>query len=93
MLAEGRPGTGTRSQRPNFHSWMRKQQPEQLSACITCGTCYRDPNNHPHEYAITAISCTRAGLRSLAERRRESAIRLTGHRKRSTVALIAQPER
>jgi hypothetical protein len=52
VLTEEGSGVGARSHRPDFHSWMRKQQPEQLPACITCSTRYRDPRNHSHEYAI-----------------------------------------
>ena len=33
------------------HVWMGKQQPEQLSACITCGACHCNPYSHPHDYA------------------------------------------
>lgn len=54
VLTEESSGVGARSHGPDFHSWMRKQQPEQLSACITCSTRYRDPRNHSHEYAISS---------------------------------------
>ncbi len=53
VLTEQSSGVGACSHRPDFHSWMRKQQPEQLPACITCSTRYRDPRNHSHEYAIS----------------------------------------
>lgn len=52
VLTEQSSGVGACSHRPDFHVGMRKQQPEQLPACITCSTRYRDPRNHSHEYAI-----------------------------------------
>ena len=36
---------------PQFPLPSAEQQPEQLSACITCSACYRNPYSHPHEYA------------------------------------------
>ena len=51
VLAEQRSCTGTCGQSPNFHSRVRKQQPEQFSACITRSACYCNPYNHSHEYA------------------------------------------
>ena len=53
VLTEQSSGVGACSHRPDFHSWMRKQQPEHFPACITCSTRYRDPRNHSHEYAIS----------------------------------------
>jgi hypothetical protein len=52
VLAEQRSSTGTCGQSANFHSRVRKQQPEELSACITCSACYCNPYSHSHEYAI-----------------------------------------
>ena len=89
VLAEQRSRTGTCAKSPNFDIGMRKQQPEQLSACITCGACYCNPYSHPHEYAMHGNFMHKASQSAA----RGVGIRLTGPRKRSTVALIAQPER
>ncbi len=89
VLAEQRSSTGTCGQSANFHSRVRKQQPEELSACITCGACYCNPYSHPHEYAMHGNFMHKASQSAA----RGVGIRLTGPRKRSTVALIAQPER
>jgi hypothetical protein len=65
VLAEKCSRVAACSNRPNLHNWMREQQPEKLSACITCGASHRGPYSHPHEYAIVDnfmhISVSRAG--------------------------------
>jgi hypothetical protein len=51
MLTQEGSRVGVRCYRPDFHVGMRKQQPEQLSACIASGACHRNPHCHPHDYA------------------------------------------
>jgi hypothetical protein len=52
VLTEDGSGIGARGQGPDLDLGVSEQQPEQLSACITCGACHRNPRSHPHEYAI-----------------------------------------
>ena len=52
VLAEECSRIGACRHGPYRHVRMRKQQPEQLSACITRCTCHCGPYSHPHDYAI-----------------------------------------
>ena len=53
VLAQQCSRAGARRDCPDFHIGMTKQQPKQLSACITCGTRHCSPYGHPHEYGRT----------------------------------------
>ena len=51
VLAEECSRIGAGRYDPDLHLRMGKQQPEQLSACITCGACHCGPYRHRHDYA------------------------------------------
>lgn len=53
MLAEECAGIGVGGDCADLNAGMGKQQAEQLSPCITGGTCHRRPYSHSHEYATT----------------------------------------
>jgi len=65
VLAEEGSRIGACRYGPDLHVRVGKQQPEQLSACITCCTCHCDPYSHPHDYAtdnkVMHINISRRG--------------------------------